>query len=176
MIRVSRPEDSDDDAKRAESLRDTRIYVGMSVASFLEVFPKSGIPVDGDYQWHMTAPMHGLEDGKWSYTFKGGKLAWCLWNHYERTVDTEHFERSLAAVDAIIAEYSATYGQPTKHKTGNRQYVDPMVRRHLGYTVVKAIFETKTEKINVSFKFWGLRWEYFFLVAIEVQPPDYKYF
>src|SRR5262249_48147353 len=119
-------------------------HLGMDIARFSQIFPEQTYPElrvkSPDAQVGINALVHGL-DGRWTYTFEGGKLKWVLFNRYSDELTQSNFDRCLSATDAIIADYTRQYGPPASLKPGTRTFKHPRVERHWGYEVMVAIWK-----------------------------------
>jgi len=149
------------------------IHIGMSLEDFQKYFPQAGLKPD--IQWQRKETIHGL-DGKWSYTFENGRLAWFLFDVYIDEIDRTHFQKCLRATEKIIRDYQKNYGKAEIIDEGDKTFHDPLVKRHWGYEVVKAVWRLQKEDFMVKFHFMGGKGEYYFVVKIEFQPPGYEYF
>lgn len=148
--------------------------IGMDIASFQRLFP--ALPVTTpDSQVGVDAVVHGL-DGRWTYTFKGGKLSWSLFDKYIDEITASNFDLCLAAIDAIIADYTRQYGPPARLETGTRIFKDPHKEHHWGYDVMRATWKAEGMKFQANFNFMGGKGVYHFLVKMEFQREDYAYF
>ena len=154
----------------------------MDLARFQQIFPEQTFPElsvkSPDAQVGITALVHGL-DGRWTYTFEGGKLKWAMFNRYIDELTQANFDRCLSATDAIIADYTRQYGPPASLKPGTRTFkdpYDPKVERHWGYEVMEATWKADGMKFHVDFDFMGGKGDYHFLVQMEFEREDYPYF
>jgi hypothetical protein len=146
----------------------------MQLERFQKIFP--GVAIRSpDGQGGLDATVHGLE-GRWTYTFEGGKLKWALFDRYIDELTAPNFARCLAATDAIIADYTKQYGPPTALKVGTRTFKDPRVEHHWGYEVMEATWKADGMKFHVDFDFMGGKGDYHLLVKMEFQREDYPYF
>src|SRR5262249_44254451 len=72
--------------------------LGMDLARFSQIFPAQTYPElrvkSPDDQVAINALVHGL-DGRWTYTFEGGKLKWVLFNRYIDELTQANFDRCL---------------------------------------------------------------------------------
>src|SRR5262249_38882630 len=80
--------------------------IGMDLVRFQQIFPEQTFPElsikSADSQVGITALVHGL-DGRWTYTFEGGKLKWSLFDRYIDEITQTNFDRCLSVIDAVIA-------------------------------------------------------------------------
>jgi hypothetical protein len=153
--------------------------IGMELGRFQQIFPEQTFPKlavkSPDGQVGIHAMVHGL-DGKWTYTFEGGKLKWVLFDKYIDEITKPNFERCLAATDAIIQDYTKQYGPPASAKVGPRTFKDPYVDHHWGYEVMEMTWKADGMKFHVDFDFMGGKGSYHLLVKMEFQREDYPYF
>ncbi len=155
-----------------ETIISKKLYPGMSVTQFKKVCPKLSPKDTG--QIYLDETIHGL-DGKWSFEFKDGKLAWTMYNFYIQKyedLNEKNFNKCLKATEKIIADLTKLYGKPTDVEEGTKKFRDPAKDHHWGYEVIKATWKKENYEIKARFKFFGGKGEYFFLVNMEFMQGE----
>jgi hypothetical protein len=155
-----------------------QVGLGIDEAALLRLFPSVEIHRYPDMvQAHRQASVHGVA-GTWSYTFKQGKLAWVMFNSYEKDITEANFDRYRLAIDAIEADYTKRYGPPIKRKSGKQFFEDPHAEghHHWGYEVFDAVWKVEGALVQAEFHFMGGKGQYAFLVKMEMEPEGYPYF
>ena len=69
------------------------IAVGMTFTDFKTIFPSVTLSPDG--QWVRDSDIYGL-DGKWIYSFSDNKLAWYVFNAFNRI-----FQRKISRLTSL---------------------------------------------------------------------------
>jgi hypothetical protein len=151
------------------------VRLGIDEAALLRRFP--GLEIhrysDGKVQAQRRASVHGVA-GTWTYTLEEGKLAWVMFDSYEKAITEANFDRYRLAIDTIEADYTKRYGVPIKRQQGKQFFEDPYAEghHHWGYDVFDAVWKAEGAKIRARFHFMGGKGDYAFLVAIHVAPED----
>jgi hypothetical protein len=127
------------------------IAVGMSARSFASIFPGAKIPANG--QWIRSDESHGLR-GEWTYSFYAKRLSWFVFNSFESSVTVNTFRRYLRATQSTVADFTTKYGSPLQATRGVLEFKDPRLG-YPGYPVLKASWNTGSEKIRVDYSVLG---------------------
>lgn len=149
-----------------------KIYIGMPIKEFDRIFP-GVIPENAgnDGQWSRPEKLYGLE-GNWNYTFQNGTLDWFIYDNYIEEINEENFMHCLDATRKLITDYTEMYGQPQSHNEEKTEFIDPMKKRHFGYDVIQAVWQTDNMKFSIEFTFLGSQGLYYFLVKMRFASPD----
>ncbi len=125
--------------------------------------------------YHVYDTIYGISD-EWTYRFEDSKLQFHIFSHYSYEIDEKNFVLNLNAAENLIADFTKFYGEPDSFEIGDSTFVDPYEKRHWGYDVIKAKWETKGMKIKIEFQFFGGKGEYFYLFSVKFFDEDYPYF
>lgn len=130
-------------------------------------------PADVGEQWVHEEHVEGLA-GIWFATFATGRLSVCSWSASSaRGKTTERaFWEYLSSTRRIIATYTKALGKPCLFSESAR-YVHPS--HHHGYTVLAARWRVPSASLQVAFHFMNGKGEDWYLVEIELQPPEYAF-
>lgn len=127
------------------------IAVGMSSRDFGAVFPGATIPSSG--QWVRPDEIHGLR-GKWTYSFDRSRLTWFVFNSYEQNVTAATFRQYLEATRKTITDFTQSHGRPADTVRGVLVFKNP-ADGYPGYPVLKASWDTGSEKLRVDYSVLG---------------------
>lgn len=150
--------------------------IGMEFSKFAADFPEIiKKETDGNKQYNIAESIHNLE-GKWAYEFSENKLKWFMFNSYSDDINQENFDKYLSVTQQIIEEYKSRYGKPSEFIFDNKTFKDPYIKRHWGYDVISAIWETDEMDFKIEFTFMGGKGEYNFIFTMEFHEHGYEYF
>ena len=157
--------DNDGTAQNIEEITFSEIEPGISLESFKTVYPAT--KSNGDENVSVSGMYYGIE-GEWLYSFSGQTLQWFVFTAYVDDIREEQFYRCKDATEKIISDYTEVFGEKPKLETGVQTFRDPLVQKHLGYTVLRATWTTASENVDVEFSFLGGEREtYRFFVTVE---------
>lgn len=149
----------------------TGVYPGMTISEFRKIYPKVAPSVDTK-QCQMEEKVNGL-DGKWTFDFKDGKLAWITYDYYvqeHENLNEKNFNKCLKGAEKIISDLTKIYGKPTELENGTKKFRDPAKDHHWGYDVIQAKWKTDKYEVNSGFEFFGGKGQYFFVVDAHFEP------
>ncbi len=151
-------------------------HIGASINEFKEQHPKMQMQrYEDEVTYSDKVNISGLTSS-WSYRFKRGTLEWIYLHKYINEVNQDNFDKCLEATKKIIKDFSKVYGEPDKTDIGNTTYIDPFMKRHWGYDVIRAVWlNHEGMKIKTRFTFKGGKGDYSFLISIDFHDKDYPF-
>ncbi len=163
------------DGKGKINLMGRDIYVGMPYTTFKQYFPSVKL-TPNYHEWSFQARVFGL-DGKWYFRFKENRLDWYQFSYYitdYKQLNQKNFDRCLEATEDMLDYLTEIYGKPV-YVSGQKVFRDPFKKLHYGYTVLKAHWKTKMNKIQLRFHFFGGKGRYFFVISLDFHSKNYHY-
>lgn len=125
----------------------------------------------GKIQMSRREDIYGL-DGTWHYFFTDQKLSSFTYSKYyqDDQLTPANFDRCLAAIDRLSADYTRWYGKPDESKLGKTTFVNPYMEHHYGYEVKEFSWKNyEGMSIRMLFKFFGSKGQYFLLFEVEYE-------
>src|SRR5258706_3437624 len=116
------------------------IQLGISEAELKQIYPDvNSSSSDNVILLTRKEAMHGLKVD-WHYRFEKQKLSRFGWSKYfqDQELTKGNFEKCLKVSQQLINDLTKKYGIPASLETGDTTFVDPYVKHHWGYEVIKA--------------------------------------
>jgi hypothetical protein len=157
-------------------LAQPKAVIGTTLTEFEKEYPKMPRQIyEDEVTFSEKFRVSGF-DVSWSYKFKKGRLEWIYLQKYIQMVNQKNFDRCLKLTKKIITDFTTYYGDADNMEEGDTTYVDPYVKRHWGYDVIRAVWKNyKGMKIKVRFTFKGGKGDYSFLVSVDFHDSSYPF-
>lgn len=145
----------------------SKIQLGITEAELKQIYPEvKSSPSDNVILFTRKDDLHGLPVD-WHYRFENQKLSRFGWSKYfqDRELTKVNFEKCLKVSEQLLKDLTNEYGTPASVEKGDTTFVDPYVKHHWGYEVIRAKWKNvEGMNVDVRFKFFGSKGVYFLLL------------